>query len=186
MKTIYSKIPALLLVLLVLSCSQELSYNEAMDKNRSKLSQEELEDANFLVEMKSANILQEKLTQLAIDTGYASSVVDMARQNITDHEKMNEDLREIASKKKVKLPAMMSQMHQGMYNQVAVSDRDEFDENFMRTLKRINQDINDEFMDQATEANDADVRAFAARNLDMARIHSERIKQVEGRMLSTY
>lgn len=186
MKALYIKIPVWLVAVIALSCSGGLSYKEAMDKNRSKLNQQDLADANFLVEMKSANLLQLQLTQLAIDTGYASSVVDMARQSVEDHLEVSEELRQVASKRKIKLPSQMSEMHQGMYNQVAASDRDEFDENFIRTLKRINDDVHNEFMDMATEANNPDVRTFAARNLDVTRVHSERIKQVESKMLSTY
>lgn len=187
MKTLYKNCPWLLILFFAVSCSQELTYNEAISKNKARLDDpREIADADFLVEVKSVNILETSLTQLASDTAYASAVVELARQALADHLVMSEDLQKLANKEKIKLPDLMSNEHQSIYNRVLANDREDFDQGFIEALKRVNEDINKDFMNMATEAYDPDIRAFAARKLDMVRVHSEKINEVESKLLSTY
>lgn len=187
MKTLYKNILLFFILMIAVSCSQELSYTEALEKNRERFDDPQMvEDARFLVDAKSANMLEIRLTQMAADSGYASAVVDLARQNLNDHQELSEDLEDLARKKRVKLPTMMSNEHQSLVHKVASSDREDFDENFMDALQKVNKSLYEDFMDKATEANDADIRAFAARKLDVVRAHSDRIDNVQSKLLSTY
>lgn len=173
--------------LLLSSCSQELTYREALDKNQKNFDDPGLqEDAEFLVDAKSFNLLEKELINRAVESGYASTLVDMGRAHAEGHESMTEELEKLARNKKIKLPSQMKEEHQSMLAEVSNSDRENFDRDLIRTLKRVNEENKNKYMDMATEAHDPDIRAFSARNLDMLRAHSQSIEDVEDDLLSTY
>jgi putative membrane protein len=191
MKNIYSVLAKgfsfLLAVCLLGACSQDLSYQEAMNKNQRKIEDpEKLVDAKFLVETKSDNLLQVKLTDLAAKSGYASSIVDLAKKQMDHLKDMTEDIDNLARKEKISVPDMMDDADQGKFYEVSKSDREDFDKAFVQTLKQINDDNIQRFLAMATEARDADVRAFAARHLDVFRTHSQSLEEVERTLLNTY
>lgn len=190
MNTFYKLLRGCLLALPVLmlgACSQTLTYQEAMNKNERKITDvNKLRDARFLVDAKSFNLLEMKLTETAMTSGYASAVVDLARKHFEDHENMQEDLSTLARREKIKLPTNMSEQHQAYMIEVTQSNRTDFDNNFISTLQRINEENKEQYMTMATDAQDADVRAFAARKLDMLRAHETRMEEVKSKLMNTY
>ena len=101
MNSIYSVISRgkifLAAICLLGACSQDLSYQEAMDKNQRKIEDPgKLDDAKFLVEAKSNNLLQVKLAELASTKGYASAIVALAKAQHKQLVEMNEDIDDLA------------------------------------------------------------------------------------------
>jgi putative membrane protein len=176
-----------LTAVLAFSCSQTLTYQEAVNKNERKITDvAKLQDARFLVDAKSFNILERKLAETAITSGYASAVVDLARKHLDDHKDMQEDLTTLARKEKITLPTMMNDKHQMYMLDVTQSSREDFDNKYIETLQRINEENKEQYMRMATDAKDADIRAFAARKLDMLRDHTTRMEEVRSKLMNTY
>jgi putative membrane protein len=190
MNTFYKLFNRCLLVLIavfLISCSQTLTYQEAMNKNERKITDvTKLQDARFLVDAKSFNILEMKLAETAITSGYASAVVDLARRHLQDHKDMEDDLNTLARREKIVLPTLMNDKHQMYLLEVSNSNREDFDTRYIETLQRINEENKEQYMSMATDAKDADVRAFAARKLDMLRNHATRMEEVRSRLMNTY
>lgn len=191
MKNLYANPQQIIAMMLVstaiISCSPDISYQEAMDRNRRKIEDpERLGDATFLVEAKSLNMLEVKLAELATKSGYASAIVNLAKVHLDHHRNMEEDLEDVARKEKITLPASMNDKHTAEYHDVAKADRQDFDKRFIAVMKAINDENTQQYLKMATEARDADVRAFAARKLDMFRTHAEQMEKVENELLNTY
>jgi putative membrane protein len=190
MKTLYKIIRACMifgLSFIAASCSQNLTYHEAMSKNQRKIDDpDKLIDATFLVDAKSFSILETKLAELASTTGYASKIVDLARKDIDAHKKFNEDLTRVASREKVVLPDNMNDQHQSLYYELVKKDREDFDKSYLQVLAKLNEDTAQQFSKMATDAKDEDVRAFAARKLDLLRNQEKSIDDVEDALLNTY
>jgi putative membrane protein len=171
----------------LISCSQTLTYQEAVSKNERKITDvAKLQDARFLVDAKSFNILEMKLAEAAITSGYASTVVDLARKHLDDHKDMQEDLNTLARKEKIVLPTLMNDKHQMYMLDVTQSSREDFDTKYIEALQRINEENKEQYMRMATDAKDADIRAFAARKLDMLRDHTTRMEEVKSKLMNTY
>lgn len=185
--TLARMVPVVIILALAAACSSELTYQEAMRKNRTKIEDiQKLGDAQFLVDARSYNILEKKMAELAMTSGYAADIVNMAKGNLDDHKELEDELEELARKEKIKLPASMDERHLSVYNSLAGLDRAEFDKQYLRTLKQVNEENTNRYLDMATEAHDADVRAFAARHLDVFRSHARKIGDVDQILLSTY
>ncbi|HYC84452.1 MAG TPA: DUF4142 domain-containing protein [Chryseosolibacter sp.] len=191
MEKLYRAVENVLSILIVgivlASCAQDLTYQEAMNRNRRNIEDDEkLDDARFLVDARNLNILEVELCELASTNGYASTIVDLAKKNLNDHLKMEEELSDLAYREKISIPSVMDVNDVDVYNKVYRSDRQDFDRNFIAEIKEINNKNMRKFLVMATDAKDADVRAYAARKLDMLRIHADRINEVERELLNTY
>ena len=175
------------IAMLFTACSSSLTYNEALRKNQNKIEDsEKLADAQFLMEARSYNILATQLAEAAISTGYSSSVVSMAKKNLEHFEDMEKEIKQLARREKVVLPAEMSPDHERLYAEVTSSDRKDFDKTFLRIMDSLNDEANSQYMRMATDANAADIRAFAARKLDLFKTYQAEIETVDKELLNTY
>lgn len=174
-------------VSLLSSCSSSLSYNEALQKNVSKIEDtERLEDARFLVDAASYNLLALALAEEAVKSGYSASVVQMARENVEEHEEIAKEIQKLARKEDIVLPTEMNAEHQRLLAELQASDRREFDRTYIRILGDIAQEDSEKFARMATEAKSEEVRAFAARKLGHFESHRTELQTVDAELLRTY
>jgi putative membrane protein len=189
MKTLYTWRNAtyLMAFVLLVSCSSSLSYREAMNRNARKIHDAgRLDDANFLVDAKSFNMLEMKLAEAAVTNGYASAIVDLARKHLDQLKDMNDDLNKIARKEKIAMPESISEKHQLYLIDVTKADKQDFDKQYIQTIQRINEENKEQYMRMATDGKDADIRAFAARKLDMLKSHADELDEAEKKLMNTY
>lgn len=191
MKKSYKRIVAglccLVTVALMTSCSSSLSYNEAIQKNTRKVEDpERLDDARFLVDAASYNILATKMAETAISSGYSASLVSLAKENLEAHEEMGNELKKLARKEDIFLPAEMNSDHERLLAELTSSDRREFDRTYIRILTEVSEHDNQQFSRMATEAESEDIRAFAARKLDLFKTHKDQLQTVDAELLRTY
>lgn len=192
MKTLYLNTPSQIFYLIALfaflaACAPSLTYNEALSRNQNKIEdQERLKDATFLVNAKSYNLLATELTEAAMASGYSATVVEFARQNHEEHLEMAKEINKLARQQKIDLPTEMSDAHQVLLSQVSSSGRRDFDRTFIRVLETISEDINEKYNVMATDALNEDVRAFAARKLDMFKSQQSQLELADQELLNTY
>jgi putative membrane protein len=191
MKNSYKKLMAVMLTALSLitlqSCYSSLSYNEAIKRNTSKIDNPERhDDARFLVDAASYNLLAMRMAEEAVKSGYSASLVSLARENREQHEEMAKELKKLARNEKIVLPAEMSDEHQKLLAELTSADRSEFDRTYIRILSDISEEDRQEFSQMATDATSDDVRAFAARKLDLFESHKNQLQTVDAELLRTY
>jgi predicted outer membrane protein len=177
----------LLSALFMAACSSSLSYNDALQRNVNRVEDtEKLDDARFLVDAASYNILATRMAEEAIKAGYSASLVTLAKQNLEQHEEMGKELKKLARKEDIVLPADMSDEHKRLLSELTSSDRREFDRTYIRILGQISDDDSQKFSRMATEAQSEEVRAFAARKLDLFESHKTQLETVDAELLRTY
>ena len=81
---------------------------------------------------------------------------------------------------------MMENDDDNSLHDVSKADREDFDKSFVSTMKQVTDDNIQRFVTMATDARDADVRAFAARHLDIFRTQQQKLEEVEKQLLNTY
>ena len=167
-------------------CASTLSYQDAMDKNRRSLdNMDQVADAQFLVDAMSFNLLESRLNQLAIEKGYSATVVSHAKKDLERQEDLQKEIAKLARKEKMKVPGEMKSEHSSYLNEIEGISRADFDSRFVDLIKRINEENEEIFEDQASKANDADIRAFAARKLDMFKTLDQEISKVDDELMDT-
>lgn len=187
----YNRILSILCVLtaaaMTVACSSSLSYNEALQKNISRIDDtEKLDDARFLVDATSYNMLAMKMAEAAIKSGYSASLVALAKETYEEHEEMGRELKKLARKEDVVLPAEMNETHERLLAELTSADRREFDRTYIRILRDASQEDRGKFSQMATAAESEDIRAFAARKLDLFESHQTELQTVDAELLRTY
>ncbi|MGK7390455.1 MAG: DUF4142 domain-containing protein [Candidatus Cyclobacteriaceae bacterium M2_1C_046] len=171
-------------IIFLSACGSSLTYNEAIEKNNDNYENKEArQDAIFLVDAKSSSLLLKQIGDLGVERGYATVVQNFATKISTDHEGLNERLNSLAKSEKIKVPAEMSERHQQMFNELQTSTRQEFDKNFVRMVERIYEDNIELYKTIATDANDDEIRAFAAQHLNFLRRNEEQADQMEDELI---
>jgi putative membrane protein len=161
-----------------------LSYTEAMDRNSRKLETDmDRKDATFLVEVANFNLLLQNLNTRARQDGYARVVVDFADQAHADHARMGDELRNLAKNKKIVLPSTMSERFLQLSSELNVSDRRDFDKNYLNTAEMVYKQAIRMFEEAALNAGDARVRAFAASKLEVLRSNERRADSLETQLM---
>jgi len=169
------------------SCMGSLSYQEALNKNRKQIDDVKLlEDAQFLVDAQSLNLLETKMNKLASERGYSAEVVNFAKKSVEHNEDILKDLRKLSRKEKIKIPDKMKSEHADLYEELNSVSRADFDQEYVETLEKVNEDNRDLYNDQSTSAYDNDIRAFAARRLGMYKAQEEQLSDVGDELLQTH
>jgi putative membrane protein len=173
-------------LLFLVSCSRTLTYPDALHANQKNFSTAKQQaDAAFLVEAQSFNLLETRLAELAIQNGYSADLVKFARARSKDAKSLSATLRGLSKSEKVALPASMKSEHQGLVSQLENEERAEFDTKFVELMKEIIEENTALYERQATDANDGDIRAYAARKLGMYRSNSEELANVGEQLMHT-
>jgi putative membrane protein len=169
--------------LVVFSCNQRDRYgNErstkgedskdiAEDQNDDKFDNKEERDADFAVKAAEDGMLELKAAELAATNASSSEVKNFAKQVIADHTKVNEELKTLAATKNISLPASLTDRCQRKYDKLADKSGREFDQEFADLMVKEHKDLVDAYKKEADKGNDADMRAFASRNVSRLEHH---------------
>lgn len=168
------------LVLSVTACSSRYDYNEAHQRNEKSIESEELKkDARFLVDAKNHSLLLLEISELAAEKGYSSNIQAFAKKIKKDHERLNEQLKQVANNQKIKLPQEMSDRHKLILQDLVNADTREFDRRFIRSAERLYEDTIDLYKNIATAGANDNIRAFAAKALGVLRDNQQRAEELE-------
>lgn len=161
------------------------SYDDAMDKNRSRIDNEDLlDDARFLVEMQSFGLMLNAMGDTVASRAYARKVSDFGREI---SKKMNfylDDLDKVADDLDIVLPEEMSNSHMDQMKDLLDADEDDFDEVFLTMLEAELQKQRRQTERMATEAHNDDVRAWTARQVKMMKDYEDRADRMEEELLT--
>ncbi len=140
------------------------------------------DDAEFLVEAASGGMLEVQLANLALQKASSPQVKEFARMMIEDHGKANNELKALAASKNVTLPTALIDKHQKILNDLQNEKGADFDKKYVNEMVSDHKDDVDEFEEESKDANDPDVRAFAAKTLPTLKKHLQHIEQMDDRM----
>ncbi len=143
--------------------------------NNSSLNKSE----RFMVEAASGGMMEVDLGNLAKEKATNAKVKEFAAMMVKDHTKANDELKALASKKNVTLPATMEDKHREHINDLRDKSGAEFDKDYMEMMVKDHKDDIDKFEDIAKNSDDADLKAFANKTLPVLRKHHEQAKQIE-------
>jgi len=99
----------------------------AKDSNSQRFDTTNLQaDANFAVNAADGGMLEAKLGQLAQTNGSSDDVKSLGKTMYDDHTKANDELKALAQKDSIALPATLSNKSQNAYDDLAKKNRTGF------------------------------------------------------------
>jgi putative membrane protein len=128
-----------------------------------------------LLEVEAGRVVQQR--------GSSPAVRDLAERLVRDHETANQELKQIAQSKSLQVPERLKPEQQAEVDRLRKADAKELDRMYLRRigLDHHRKDIA-EFERTARESNDAEIRAFAEKNLPILREHHAEAQKVASAM----
>ncbi|HYE54674.1 MAG TPA: DUF4142 domain-containing protein [Chitinophagaceae bacterium] len=130
-------------------------------------------DSVFVMESASSGMMEVQLGNQAQQKAMSQRVKDFGAMMVRDHTKANEELKAIATAKNYRMPDSLMPKHRRHVDHLNGLTGEEFDREYIRMMVEAHKDDIDEFEDASKKAKDADVKAFAAKNLPILRMHRD-------------
>jgi putative membrane protein len=137
-------------------------------------------DHAFVLKTTQVGIAEVELGKLAVQKTQRDDVKKFAQQMIDDHSKAGGELKAIAIRKNIAVPADTDAEHKMLYDRLLKLSGAAFDQAYMQAMvdghRKVAADVNAE----AREGQDAEVKAWAAKTLPTIDAHLKHAQTVSG------
>lgn len=133
-------------------------------------------DQQFVLNAGSAGLFEVQSSQIALSRSNDPEVKQFAQQMITDHKKVNAELASIVQGKGAAVPTMMVPRHQKMVDTLNEADADSFDKAYKHGQGVGHDEAINLYRAAAKGVDDADLKAFAERNVSILTMHKDMLK----------
>ncbi|QRR00637.1 DUF4142 domain-containing protein [Dyadobacter sandarakinus] len=140
--------------------------------------QTEAQDQQFVTQAAEGGLLEVKLGELAVKSGTSAQVKDFGKAMIRDHTKVNDELKALAKKKNLNVPASLSPMKQQKYDSLASQTGTQFDMLYMNMMIASHEQTIGLFQTESTKGQDADVKKWADGKIPALKHHLEMAKKL--------
>jgi putative membrane protein len=137
------------------------------------------DDADFLVKAASGGMMEVQAGQIAKDKAMSSDVKKFGEQMVSDHSKANDELKALAAKKNVTIPATMGNDEQDKINKLNKETGWDFDKKYMSEMVDDHESDVKMFQKEATDGKDADIKAWAAKTVPTLDMHLDMAKKTK-------
>ncbi|HXE14489.1 MAG TPA: DUF4142 domain-containing protein [Bryobacteraceae bacterium] len=156
-------------VSLAIVCAALLSANLSSD------------DKSFLSTAADAGLAQLELAKLALEKSNRPDIKMFAHQVMTDRQKANQDLRQLAEQKNVPFPNDLTLKGKAEKTRLELLSGDQFDNAYIAaTIDHGTRDMQT-YRKESKSGMDSDVRQFASKSLPIVREHLAMIKAIRGK-----
>ena len=125
----------------------------------------------FIRSADQINLTDMKLGKVAEDHATSDAVKKFGGRAVRDHALMNKELREITSKKAVKLAEALDQQHQDALDKLSKLKGSEFDRAYTKDMVSDHEKAIEQFEIEIKKGRDSDVKAWAEKWLPTLREH---------------
>jgi putative membrane protein len=139
-----------------------------------------ISDSMFLKKAAHSGNFEVQGSQLALKKSKNPEVQKFAKQMVEDHTKANQELKALAMKKKVEVSADPSFMQRGSLMLLGTNDGHDFDQNYADNVGVDAHEATVELFEKAAKnADDAEVKQFASKQLPALKHHLEMARALD-------
>lgn len=166
---------------------QQDSKEVAEEQNDAKFDANAKEkDAQFLVDAAEINLLEIKLSELALEKGTLPEVKELAQTMVDQHKKSLNDLNALAERKMVSVPTVLTKEGQDAHQVLMDKNAGDFDKEYCDMMVVGHKDAVDKFEKANKESSDPEIQQWAMNTLPVLKEHlthaeecREKCKQVK-------
>jgi putative membrane protein len=129
------------------------------------------QDRQFMRQAAQAGLFEVRKSELALTRSHNRQVRQFAAQMIRDHTKANQELKQLAARKGVRLPHRPNAHQRRIIRRLARLDGKQFDCAYMAVQVRAHLQAIAIFRREVRHGHDPAVKAYAARTLPVLRMH---------------
>ena len=135
----------------------------------------------FMHEAAQGGMAEVEMGKIAAQKAQNAEVKKFGQMMVTDHTKANDELKALATKKNVPLPADLG-THRSSMDKLSSLSGAEFDRAYVQMMVDDHEKDVAEFQKQADSATDPDVKAFAAKTLPTLKKHLTAIQAIQDKL----
>ncbi len=138
---------------------------------------------DFISKNITDNAMEMQVIKMGLDKGTSASVKKAAAQMMTDHTQMASDLKTLAAKKQVTVPAASTEMS-GMSSMSGASGK-EFDQAWASEMLTMHDAKISELQNVLSQTQDAEIKALASKALPKIKMHRDMLSKISASTGST-
>jgi putative membrane protein len=150
------------------------SRQQAIPDNEAKL-----DERTFVTKAASGGLYEVKSSQLVLDRGVKGDLRSFAQRMIDDHSKANDQLKQLASRKRINVPDQMNEPELDMYNKLDAAQGSQLDQLYEDQQVKAHDNTIKLFQDARDQLSDGDLRNLAAEKLPILREHRQMLTSIE-------
>lgn len=139
-------------------------------------------DSSFLKDSAEGGILEVKLGQLAQTNASSQAVKDFGQKMVTDHGKLGDDVKNVASRENINLPSSESMMQKLTYERLSHKTGVDFDKAYIEDMVKDHKSDIAAFEKEANSGSDSQAKAMAEKALPTLREHLRMAQQIAGQL----
>jgi len=136
------------------------------------------DDAEFVKMAASGGMHEVELGKVAADKAKDPAVKEFGQKMVTDHGKVNEELKKMAKEFGFAVPDKMLEEHQKEFDRFKNLTGDQFDREYVKHMIKDHEEDVAEFTRASKEAKSPAVKAFALKTLPVIQEHLEAVKKL--------
>lgn len=140
-------------------------------ENQAQRGQLSAADYQFVEKAARGGLEEVELGQLAEQKGSSEAVRTFGKRMVTDHNKLNDQLKQIASQKGATVPTSLSHHENSRIQHLESVSGATFDKDYAKDMVKDHQQDVKKFQDAAKKLEDADLRAFAQKAVPVLQEH---------------
>ncbi len=169
---------SLALALSVGALAQTSTGENGSKTTGAKTSTSTTADMTFAKKAAQGGMAEVNLGQLAQQKGSSDTVKSFGKRMVDDHSKANEQLKSVASKDNIQLPASVDAKDQATYDRLSKMSGAAFDRAYAQDMVKDHQEDIAEFQKEANSGKNPDVRNFAQETLPTLQEHLKLAQQM--------
>lgn len=142
-------------------------------------------DRDFMTGSARTNLLEIALSRLPATQSMNVDVQSFGQKMVTEHQRLNEQLTEVAARKKVKLPDKLTEPQQKSVDDMLKLSGEPFDRRYMQHVVTDHEKTVESFKKASTDAQDAEVKSFAAGALSTLEEHLKEARELRDKVTGT-
>jgi putative membrane protein len=147
------------------------------NQNRPTFTSSGSEDIEFVLDAAKGGMAEVELGKLAAQRAQNDEVKKFAQRMVDDHSKANDELKQIAQSKSIKLPEELDAKDKALMQRLEKMNGPAFDRAYMTAMLNDHQKDVSEFKREANAGRDAQVKSFASSTLPTLEEHLQHAKQ---------
>jgi putative membrane protein len=136
-------------------------------------------DKDFIMEAACGGMAEVSLGELAQQKGTSEAVKQFGKHMVDDHSKANNELKELAGRKGVVVPAALKPKYQKVVDSLSKLSGAEFDKQYMREMVKDHENDVSAFQKEADKGKDSELTSWAKQTLPTLQDHLKMARDAE-------
>lgn len=139
------------------------------------------DDTTFVNNAAVGGMAEVSLGQMASSKATNPDVKAFANRMVTDHTRVNDELKQLAQSKGVTLPADVDQASKDAADKLSKTSGKEFDKAYMEAMVKGHEQVAKDFEKESKDAKDPDLKAWVTKTLPAIQDHLKMAKETKAK-----